>query len=130
MKELFQTIESEEKVLLMEAYNNPDGIFKKDSVEKNIKGALEDNLFNEQKKAKYRENVKQYTNYRIGKKLSDSIKEFTQADIETGNLQLGNPSLKRVALKWCEELEKHFDPENILKREKPFFMRNRQLKFL
>lgn len=58
MKELFQTIESEEKVLLMEAYNNPDGIFKKDSVEKNIKGALEDNLFNEQKKAKYRENVK------------------------------------------------------------------------
>lgn len=38
--------------------------------------------------------------------------------------------MTRIAIKWCEELEKYFEPDAIVKRDKPFRMSNQEIKFI
>ena len=67
---------------------------------------------NETQRDKYAHKVEQYTQYAIGRKLSDSTKFFDEKEIESQNIRIESPQMLRVLTKWCEELEKKFVTHN------------------
>lgn len=75
-------------------------------------------------KFKYKEEVKSYTSFAIGSKISPNTDMFTPSQIQDGNLTLRDSALFRVATKWVEELEENFKPDVLLNREHPFLMRS------
>lgn len=55
-------------------------------------------------KEKYKEQVKEYTHYAIGRKISKNIQTYTEEEITSGHLTIKSPSILRILTKWCEEL--------------------------
>ena len=86
------------------------------------------NLFDPEKpeqtdeQASYAEKVREYTNYATHRKLSSNIPIFAENEIEEGNLELRNSSLRRIVTKWCEELKNNYD--NLEERKEPFRMQD------
>ncbi len=58
----------------------------------------------EKEKEKYRSKVQEYTSYKIGRKLPDSTRPFTEEEISSHNLKIENPQILRILTKWCDEL--------------------------
>jgi hypothetical protein len=53
-------------------------------------------------KAQYRDKVKSYTSYSIGKKLPESTRPFTDDEVASHNISVENPQVLRLISKWCE----------------------------
>ena len=51
---------------------------------------------------KYSEQVKDYTQYIIGRKISKNVPTFSEQEIEEGDLTIKNPAVLRILTKWCE----------------------------
>lgn len=96
---LFRKIEDETEVIRMKTYKNQKKNFQTGyDMKKDIK-----------KKQAYQEKVKEYTKYLIGRKLPESVSEFTEEEIRAGDLKIPNTQILRILTKWCHELEKYFD---------------------
>jgi hypothetical protein len=63
----------------------------------------------EKEKLTYEEKVKQYTHYKINKKLPESTRLFTEGEISSHRLKIESPQILRILTKWCSELEKKFE---------------------
>lgn len=66
-------------------------------------------------KEKYKEKVKAYTSYLIGRKVSENVDLFKEGDIENEHLVVKHSSILRILTKWCEELESKFTNANYMK---------------
>ena len=53
-------------------------------------------------KEKYRNKVKEYTHYSIGRKVPESFQKFTPKEIDSRNLLIKSPSILRILTKWTE----------------------------
>jgi hypothetical protein len=53
---------------------------------------------------KYRSKVQQYTSYKIGRKVPESTRPFSEEEISSRNIRIDNPQILRLLTKWCEEL--------------------------
>ena len=62
----------------------------------------------ESHKEKYEEKVKGYTNYLIGRKISENTVPYTEEEIKSKNLIIKSPAILRILTKWCEELWEKF----------------------
>ena len=58
----------------------------------------------EQINEKYAEQVKDYTHYVIGRKISKNVPVYSDSEIEEGHLTIKSPAVLRILTKWCEEL--------------------------
>ena len=56
----------------------------------------------ERKKSSYEEKVRQYTHYKIGKKMPESTRLFSEDEITSHRLKIENPQTLRILTKWCE----------------------------
>lgn len=72
-------------------------------------------LKDQAEKEKYKEKVKAYTNYLIGRKVSENVDLFNEGEIENEHLVVKHPSILRILTKWCEELESKFTNANYMK---------------
>ena len=61
---------------------------------------------------KYAEQVKNYTHYVIGRKISKNVDTYSESEIEEGHLTIKSPSILRILTKWCEELWSKFEKKN------------------
>lgn len=92
------------------------------------------NLFDPKKpeltdeQASYAEKVHEYTNYATHRKLSSNIAIYSENEIEEGNLELRNSSLRRIVTKWCEELKNNYS--NLEERKEPFRMQDNSERFM
>lgn len=57
---------------------------------------------------KYKEHVREYTHYLIGRKFSENTKIYSQQEIESCHLEVRSPQVLRILTKWCEELWSKF----------------------
>ena len=58
---------------------------------------------------KYKEKVKEYTEFLIGRKISENTPQYTEEEIENKNMKIKSPAILRILTKWCEELWVKFD---------------------
>lgn len=63
-------------------------------------------------KEKYKQRVKEYTHYEIGRKCSENIPKYTTEEISSEQLKIKDPTILRLLTKWCEELWKKFEKKN------------------
>ena len=61
-----------------------------------------------QEKERYRNRVKEYTHYAIGRKVPESYQPYSNKDIEATNLAIRSPAVLRILTKWSEELRNKF----------------------
>jgi hypothetical protein len=73
---------------------------------------VEETKQKEADRQKYSKKVKEYTHYRIGRKLSENVAPYTEQEINGQNLIIKSPAILRILTKWCEELWTKFDKEN------------------
>jgi hypothetical protein len=50
----------------------------------------------------YAAEVKEYTHYAIGRKLSKNIPLYSEEEISSGHLTIKHPATLRILTKWCE----------------------------
>lgn len=55
----------------------------------------------EKDKERYRAKVSEYTNYKIGRKLPESTRLFTEEEILSHNIKIESPQILRLLTKWC-----------------------------
>lgn len=53
-------------------------------------------------KEKYTAQVKEYTHYAIGRKISKNVPIYSEEEITSGHLIIKSPSILRIITKWCE----------------------------
>ena len=63
---------------------------------------IEKKLHADSNKEKYEEKVKAYTNYLIGRKISENAVPYTEEEINSKNLVIKSPAILRILTKWCE----------------------------
>jgi hypothetical protein len=63
------------------------------------------------KKEEYKQKVKAYTSFLIGRKISQNTEPFTDDQINSKSITIENPAILRILTKWCEELWEKFDKE-------------------
>lgn len=132
MTDLFRKVEDEEEVLRMNGYNLKQE-HRSDLVNaEKVKEETNNNKLNksESQKQEYRDKVREYTRSLIGEKIKEAKELFDSYEIDSGNLRLNSPAIMRIVTKWCEQLEKYFDPKEIVDREHPFRMQNGEQGFL
>jgi hypothetical protein len=56
----------------------------------------------EREKEKYKEKVQAYSSYRVGRKLPESTRQFSNEEIASHNIKIENPQVLRILMKWCE----------------------------
>ena len=54
------------------------------------------------KKEQYKSDVKEYTDYLIGRKVPENTPNFTQKQIRNRNITMKSPTILRILTKWCE----------------------------
>ena len=81
-----------------------------------------------QHQKEYAEKVKSYTKYETDRKLSKNIELFTKEEIEEGKLNLKNPAMMRIVVKWCQELKAAYDSTR--QRSEPFRMKDGKEEFI
>lgn len=64
------------------------------------------------KNEKYAANVKEYTHYAIGRKISKNVPVYSEEEIQSGHLVIKHPAILRILTKWCEELWDKFKTKN------------------
>lgn len=60
----------------------------------------------------YKEQVREYTHYAIGRKISKNIQTYSEEEIQSGHLNIKSPAILRILTKWCEELWEKFATKN------------------
>ena len=50
---------------------------------------------------KYADQVKDYTHYIIGRKISKNVPTYSDNEIEEGHLTIKSPAVLRILTKWC-----------------------------
>lgn len=63
-------------------------------------GFMKDSSKVRQEKEKYRNKVKEYTHYAIGRKVPESYQPYTNKEIESANMAIKSPSVLRILTKW------------------------------
>ena len=126
MEEIFTKVYDQDMMFAMKKFdpNKPEDFEDKKSFLKEKKPEDEKEL------QKYKEKVKAYTDYKIGRKLSENTPKFTETEIKSSNLNIKSSALMRVITKWCEELEECFTPGFLLNREETFRMKDGSKKFV
>jgi hypothetical protein len=61
-----------------------------------------DNLDNDGQKREYREKVKQYTSYLIGRKVNENVSPFSEEEVEAKGIEIKSTAILRILTKWCE----------------------------
>lgn len=61
---------------------------------------------------KYRQQVREYSHFLIGRKVSANAGLFSEREIASKNMKIRSPSILRMLTKWCEELRSKFTTPN------------------
>jgi hypothetical protein len=64
---------------------------------------------------KYREKVKSYTSYLVGRKIPKNTLLYTEEEIADGVFFVKSHAVLRIVTKWVEDLKKYFEkPEKTI----------------
>ena len=75
---------------------------------KYIEDPPDDRMVNE----KYEAQVREYTHYAIGRKISKNVETYTEEEINSGHLTIKSPAILRILTKWTDELWDKFKKKN------------------
>lgn len=51
---------------------------------------------------KYKSRVKSYTSFLIGRKISENVSLYSEAEINSSHMIIKNPAILRILTKWAE----------------------------
>jgi hypothetical protein len=74
----------------------------RDWMDGNVSSNKSEELGKKVEDEKYRARVKAYTSWVIGRKISENVSQYSEAEISSMHMMIKSPAVLRILTKWCE----------------------------